>query len=158
MEQTSTECLAGASNVLGRGEKGANKCYKAPDLVYFLLLTGETDEQTLSSQVVTNPGQRLKPSKGTERNAEEGLPARGLGSGALNSVVRGALPLVVGFEWKALPMSQGIDFQSVERLVQRQEGGKGLGVFQELAVSEGLCGMLVYKLPTLHSCKGCLVF
>lgn len=84
--------------------------------------------------------------------------ARGLGSGALNSVVREALPLVVGFEWRALPMSQGIDFQSVGRLVQRQEGGKGLGVFQELAVSEGLCGMLVYKLPTPHSCKSCLVF
>lgn len=50
---------------------------------------------------------------------------------------------MVPFEWRALSMSQGIDFQAEERLVRRQEGGKGLGMFQELAVSEGFCGMLV---------------
>lgn len=39
------------------------------------------------------------------------------GRRALHSVVRDALPLAVRFEWRALPVSQGTDFQSEEWLV-----------------------------------------
>lgn len=45
-----------------------------------------------------------------------GFAVTGSGRGALNPVVRETLHLAVGSEWRALPMSQGIDFQSEERL------------------------------------------
>lgn len=45
-----------------------------------------------------------------------GFAVTGSGRGALNPVVRETLHLTVGSEWRTLPMSQGIDFQSEERL------------------------------------------
>lgn len=87
--------------------------------------------------MVTNTGQRLKQSKETERNGmerngsgEEGLPARGLGSGAVNSVVREALPLVGGSEWRALPMSQGIISSQRNGWCKGKKVGRGLACFR----------------------------
>lgn len=40
------------------------------------------------------------------------------GRRALHSVVRDALPLVVRFEWRALPVSPATDFPSEEWLVR----------------------------------------
>lgn len=85
--------------------------------------------------------QRLQQSKKVERKAggeREGLPAWSPGRGALNAVVREILRLALGSEWRALPGSQRIDFQSEEQQTRRHCGGTGLGVLQELADSEGL--------------------
>lgn len=48
---------------------------------------------------------------------KRGFASMGSRKGAFNPVVRETLRLMVGSEWRALPVSQGIDFQSEERLV-----------------------------------------